>query len=1387
MTDEPQANFNLSSAKRALLEAMRKEERIGAALEPTIQPSAIEGPAPLSVGQEELWLLAQLDGASQAYNVPITYRLRGRLDVGALKRALNRLVERHAILRTRFTVIDGRPMQVIDPQLELDIEIRDLTGLQQADSYVEVLRQATEEGQRAFDLEHGPLLRATLWRLDQVDQVLQLNLHHIVFDEWSQGVLYRELEQIYASELGGYQVQLPKLPVQYADYAAWQRKWVQSDVCQAKVDYWKGILSSAPVALGFPWDNPRSRQESYRGTTLRRKLPAGLLYGLKQISRESQTTLFMTLLAGFYSLIYRYTGQSDLVVGTPVTSRRQPELEGLVGYFLNTLALRLSVDGGEKFADLLQRLRRATLEGIDQSDAPFEKVLEAVSPHRLAGVHPLYQVMYVFHPQRQQRLALSGLDSEPINLDFGHAKFDLTLYVGEIEDGLEARLEYKPELLDAGSAERLLVHYQRLLEGIALNPATSVGRLPLLGQEERDQLTAWNATATMYPRHACVHELVEAQAARTPQAMAVIAGGELGESLTYGELNARANRLAHFLRRLGIGPDMPVGLNMPRSSELLVAILAVLKAGGACLPLDPSYPTARLEFMCLDSRMVVLLTRTGVPQVAPSGGSNQVSLDEIAAELELEVVENPEQFISPDNLAYILYTSGSTGEPKGVMMPHRPLVNLVAWQLQHFATAAQARTLQLTSLSFDVSFQEILTTWSAGGALVLVNEATRQDLGSLVEYIIDQRVERLFLPFVALQALVEAAVTRRQYPARLREVFTAGEQLQITPEIAEFFAQQENCTLHNHYGPTEAHVVSAYTLRGPPRSWPPLPPIGRPIANTRLYVLNGEMQPVPIGVVGEIYLGGDCLARGYSLQPELTADRFVPSPFEPPGERLYRSGDLGRFLADGNLQYLGRADGQVKIRGFRVEPGEVEAALARHPQVRQAAVVAHRSAAGDVRLLAWVVLQVGMDTSAEELRSYLMTSLPEYMIPAAVLFVETLPLTSSGKLDRLELAARAAAKVENQSAEQMYLEPRDELERHLCHIWEIVLGVARVGVRDDFFALGGHSLLAVRLFARIEKDLGRRLPLSSLFQASTVTALAEKLRQSEQPGDWSPLVAIQPNGARPPFFCVHNFGGEVINLKPLAHALGGDQPFFGLQARGLDGLQAPHATIPEMGEYYLQAVRAAQPYGPYYLGGYCFGGVVAYEIACRLQALGERVALLALIDAYAPGRAQSHQTAWRPGRWANFLVNLPIWLRDFYQLDGDERRVVVFRRLKRVGKGMARRMGLEAEMTPREIIGDHADVVEAPLHVQELMELHIVALVNYFPPEYDGRITLFRSRRLPLFTSYDPDVGWGRLAHGGVERHIIPGAHHNVLRSPYVTVLAQELRASLRQVQGDFS
>ena len=1090
---------------------------------------------PLSFAQQRLWFLHRLEPESAAYNIPGALRLRGTLLPGALAAALREIVRRHEALRTVFRDAPGRPVQVVLPPAlpgAGELPAIDLAGLPAEVRESEAARLLDAAGQRPFDLERGPLLRLELIRLGAEEHLLAVMMHHIVSDAWSLGVTVRELSALYGAALAGEPSPLPELAVQYGDFARWQRSWLSGEVLAAELDHWRQTLAGAPEALELPTDRPRPAPLAPAGH-LPLALPPELAAELTALGRLRGWTLFMTLLAAFDALLARWSGQRDLVVGAPIANRQRHEVEGLIGFFTNTLALRLDLAGDPAFAAVVDRARAVTLTAQAHQELPFERLVEELAPERDLSRTPLFQVMLVVQHDPAAGLALPGLATELIDVELGTAKFDLTLFLIAEGDAVAGHLEFNRGLFDAATAGRFLGHFSTLLAAAVADPAARLSQLPLLTAPERQELIAWTTPRDPRPEPRCVHEMVAIQAALQPAAVAVELGGE---RLTYGELMARSGALARRLRAAGVGPDVPVGLYLARSLDMMVSVLGVLLAGGAYVPLDPSYPGERLRSMLEDAGAPVVVTHGGLVDTVPAGASLVVRADQPPADplaAEWDGVNSGTLGALPGHLAYVVYTSGSTGRPKGVAMPHAALAALLAWQLRT-SSAGGGRTLQYTSLSFDVSFQEIFSTWCAGGTLVLVPEETRRDPAALVRLLAEERVERLFQPFVALQQLAVAAADGPP-PASLREVMSAGEQLHVTPQLAAMFARLPGCRLYNHYGPSETHAVTWLALTGDPAGWPESPSIGRPVDHARVFLLDADLRPVPAGVPGELWAGGAGLARGY-MRSDLTAERFLPDPFDwvagwHPGDRLYRTGDLARRLPTGELEFLGRRDQQVKVRGHRVETAEIELALARQAAVSQAAVLVRGDSAGAKRLVAYVVFRDGVPVpSAAELRAALAESLPEPLVPTVWARLDQLPTTPSGKLDRRALARLHPD--DSWSGDESYVAPRNPVEELMAGIWMEVLGVDRVGVHDEFFQLGGHSLLATQVASRVREVFGVELPLRRIFATPSLEALAAAVAavaaartetaMAGSPG--APALAPQPRSGDLPL----SFGQERL-------------------------------------------------------------------------------------------------------------------------------------------------------------------------------------------------------------------------------------------------------------------
>lgn len=1041
------------------------------------------GDLPLSFAQQRLWFLDQLAPNSAFYNIPTALRLTGSLNESALIKSLETIIERHEALRTTFPEQDGKPYQYIATHLPLPLEKTDLTALDPAQRELEIMRLAEEEARRPFDLAHGPLLRIHLVKVADQDHVLLFTMHHIISDAWSVGLLIKEVATLYQGLVTNRPVSLPELPLQYADFAYWQRNWLQGQVLEAQLDYWRNQLHGAPPLLELPTDRPRPAVQTFHGRTIQYSLPKQMADALKDISQQEQVTLFMTMLAAFQTLLARYAGQNDISVGTPIANRNRVETENIVGFFVNTLVLRTIIEPEDTFRELLSKVREVALGAYAHQDVPFEMLVDALHPQRDLSHTPLFQVMFVFQNAPAQQLKLTDLTIAPIQAESGVAKFDLSIILSEHPEGLAVGFEYNTDLFDQSTIERMFKNFSVMLQGIIDDPDQVVWRLPLLASEEqRLMLVEWNETTAEFPSDRCVHELFAELARQNPEA---IAATYQGQALTYGELNRRANQLGRHLQSLGVGPDIPVGICMERSLEMVVGIMGTLKAGGAFLPLDPVYPPERLAFMIEDSRIPVILTQQAIMANLPNNGATVVPLDsEWQSIAEKYSDEDLPIITTPDNLAYVIYTSGSTGKPKGTILGHRGLCNLAKAQQQAFDIELGTKILQFSSLSFDAAVWETVMALLNTGTLCLAPRNLLASGEGLVNIMAEQQINVVTLP-----PSVVAVMPEHPLPD-LRVMITAGEK--CPAEIVTKWGTGRK--FFNAYGPTETTVCAS--MLHVTQHYRQGPPIGRPINNFQLYILDSFWQPVPIGVAGELCVAGVGLARGYLRRPELTADKFIPNPFSSvPGERLYRTGDLVRYLPDGNIEFLGRIDHQVKVRGFRIELGEIEAVLGEHPDVVDVIVLAREDTPGDRRLVAYLVTRPEVELKTSELRNYLRERLPEYMVPSFFVRMDEFPLTPNNKIDRAALPKPDQSRPDLESE---YVAPRTETEQKLAAICAELLNIERVGVYDSFFDLGGHSLLATQFLSRLRSSFQVELPLRIIFEKPRITDLAQEIDHQKE-------------------------------------------------------------------------------------------------------------------------------------------------------------------------------------------------------------------------------------------------------------------------------------------------
>ncbi len=1100
----------LSHAERVALVMRLKEQKAAGRAEGRIVRRGGEAAHyPLSFAQQRLWFLEQLE-PNGPYKVPAAFRLRGRLDAEALEQSVNEIIGRHEVLRTTFSEIEGQPVQIVRPRLTLSIPFTDLSGLPEFERAEEVRLTAQRVSEQPFDFVQGPLVGAALVRLAEEEHLFWFLMHHIISDGWSIGVLVRELSVAYEAFAAGQRPELPELPIQYADFAVWQREWLQGAVLERQMKYWKEHLGDEVPVLALPTDRPRPPVQSYHGAILTHLIDLRLTERLKELSRREGVTPYMLLLAAFQTLLHRYAGQDDIVVGTPIANRNRTEVEPLIGFFVNTLVLRTDLSGDPTFRELLGRVREVTLGAYAHQDLPFEKLVEELQPERDTSRTPLFQVMFSLQNAPMPPMKMGGVEISLSDDATTVSPFDLSFDVTERADGLLCGLEYNSDLFDGATIRRMLRHFAVLLDAATAEPATRASALPLLTDEERHQLVVeWNETRREYPRRQCVHELFEEQAARTPGELALVCGDE---RLTYAQLNERANRLARHLRACGVGAETRVGVLLEREARAGIALLGVLKAGAAWVALDAAYPPSRLSFMLEDAGASVLITTTRLAESLIAHGARLVCLDTDAQHIETQEGGDLGRVADARNLAYLVYTSGTTGQPKGILVEHRSLVNTsLAFAAQHELTPRD-RLLQFASLSFDVAAEEFFGAWLAGARAVMRPAHAFDSIAEFARFVGREGVTVANLPasfwaewlttveeqWGGDAAGVNGTTQDALLPPTLRRVVVGNEKTLSATLVRWRRLVGKRVEWSNAYGPTETTVTASnYELIGADavaaaQSRTHSAPIGRPIANAEMYVLDARQQVVPVGVVGEIYVGGCGVARGYHRRPAHTAERFLPHPYgRQPGARLYRTGDLGRFLPEGNVEYLGRADEQVKVRGFRVEVGEIEAVLRRHPEVREGVVVASDDGGGTTRLVAYVVPRAQAAAVAPgDLRSFLKEQLPEYMIPSAFVRLEVLPLTPNGKLDRKALPAPDGA---SREAGETYAAPRSELERVITDVWQEVLEVERVGVHDNFFGLGGHSLLLIRVNGKLREALGTELPVIEMFKYPTVSTLAEYL------------------------------------------------------------------------------------------------------------------------------------------------------------------------------------------------------------------------------------------------------------------------------------------------------
>jgi amino acid adenylation domain-containing protein len=1325
----------------------------------------LNGLIPLTSIQKRIWFMENFDSTITAYNIPHDFKITGDLDIDILGRAIDLLIERHESMRTVFKKVNGSPVQKVLTGMQGNLSIVHLEKEPPESLAKTISNHSLANATYKFDLENGPLFRFELLAQGNFQFYFLVNFHHIIFDDESVNIFIEELISVIDSLSTGKPINLTPTTITYSDYAISQNKWLASEECRRQLEYWKKELWGYADVLQLPVDFPRPKILTYNGTAYHFMLDSDLRNRIMNISLKHGTSMSITMLTAFSTLLSRYSSQDEFVVGVPVSNRNNVELESLVGVLINTLPIRIKINEGMSFASHMEQISKNFFSAYENQEVPFEHLVEELNIKRATDISPIFQVIFNYLQQYNNKIHLPGLLIQKMEEEQASVQLDLTLTVKDHKDNLSCKLEYNTDLFRPETIERFAGHYITFLKAICSDEGQIINEIPILTEKETNQmLIEWNRTKADYPGHLCVHQVFEEQVQKTPDRVAVEFNHH---QMTYSQLNMRANSLARYLVKQGAGEDKIIAVFLERGSDLPVSLLAISKTGSTYLPLDPIFPKARLEIILDDAQPVILVTQSSLLEKLPQTNAQIVFIDDPAI-FDQGSVDNL-GLGNPLKPVYILYTSGSTGKPKGVPIKQHSVVNLVNSYSKMINATKEDILFAVTTISFDIAEVELYLPLFSGAKIVIGSQETAMNMELLMQAIDESNATIFQATPVTFKMLI-----RSSWPGKKDlKIISGGEA--FSKELAsELLTRCKD--VWNVYGPTETTIwstskkVSESDLTGDGYV-----AIGRPVDNTTLYVLNKKMVPMPIGLSGELYIGGVGLSPGYFNLPAKTAEQFVPDPFsKEPGQRLYKTGDLVRYLPDGNLVFLDRADSQVKIRGFRIELGDIESALSRFDGMKENVVIVRKDSTGEKMLAAYYILKEGSVTDHQEIRRFLAGLLPDYMIPSAYIRMDEFPLTANNKIDRKALPE---PEITNTTPAKEYVTPLTMTEQKLAAIWSSLLKLKKIGVHDNFFEIGGHSMIAVSLILKIEKELGIRLPLATLFERSTIQQLAEIIDRKSEPMGWRSLVPIRPEGSKKPIFLVHGLGLNVLLYSALVNHLDPDLPVYGLQAKGLDGKEKPLQTVEDIARYYISEIMTVDPDGPYAIAGFSLGGRIAYEMAQQLTVLGKKVAFLGLFDTPVNEISSVESILFGKKSMLRYMMNYIQWNIRYFFRDSEESKLTI---ISRRWKGLMKKLsGIDIKLDKKELVSKGAKR-ELPRYLRQVHRANMKADKNYITKPYPGNVFLFKAKHQ---TFYNPDpvyYGWDKLAKGGVMIHEIPGEHSRIFAPPNDKYFARILEECMK-------